>query len=182
MVAKLVEAARAKLFSPRTARIERFENYPFMTDDHKSSFMFAKYYLFLWNYLVIVLLESSASKIILLWRMITRAHLWLPCLLLLSIICSSEIMLFVFISQRQISKMFKRPYKVPVDRKAWGSIYLHRPFFLHALYRPSIYDKILELISSISINLYHLFISFIYIIYLYYLYPSLFSLILFSSY
>ena len=47
VVAKLVEAARAKLFSHRTARIERFENYPFMTDDHKSSFMFAKYYLFL---------------------------------------------------------------------------------------------------------------------------------------
>ena len=52
VVAKLVEAARAKLFSHRTARIERFENYPFMTDDHKSSFMitlftFAKFYLFL---------------------------------------------------------------------------------------------------------------------------------------
>ena len=47
VVAKLVEAARAKLFSHCTARIERFENYPFMTDDHKSSFMFAKYYLFL---------------------------------------------------------------------------------------------------------------------------------------
>ena len=47
VVAKLVEAARAKLFSHRTARIERFENYPFMTDDHKRSFMFAKYYLFL---------------------------------------------------------------------------------------------------------------------------------------
>ena len=52
VVAKLVEAARAKLFSHRTARIERFENYPFMTNDHKSSFMitlftFAKYYLFL---------------------------------------------------------------------------------------------------------------------------------------